>query len=278
MSDALDYLKAVALDFGATVMSEDVDAFTVRFHVVRADAVVEVFHLRIVDSEFIPKVFECEPRRLPTSCIDRHIVGNGAFCLSWNPGEPSAVTDASSAAKFWSRVDRFLQCQLTASELRQWPARSNARAHAKAATYQHHAEVLAAQLGPNVQRDLQRARLTVQHVAKRGKVKFELLRNGRRVARVTSGGPLVTTMTRCICDESAITGLSIGDCHDHAEVVADLIRTIYLWRRTHGKFVRDLVAAGQRCCGTLDVCEIRNAGALIEPSKPQELQDEQPNT
>ncbi|MEO7323227.1 MAG: E2 domain-containing protein [Dokdonella sp.] len=276
MSEALDHLKAVASEFRATVTSENSDSFIVRFEVVRADEAVEVFHLRVVDgtvNEAIPKVFECEPQRLPTFCLERHIVGTGSFCLSWNPGEPSEVLDAETARAFWSRVDRFLQCQLTASALRKWPAQRNARAHGKAAGYQNIAENLAAQLGPNALRDLRVSKFTVQRVVTRGKVRLELHRDGQRVARIAINGSLISTMTRCLCDESARTRVSIGECHDHAEVVADLIRALYLWRETHSEFIRTIVAGGSHCCGTLDVCEIRRAGAALStPALPIHLE------
>jgi E2 ubiquitin ligase family protein len=263
VSASLDFLKIVASEFRTTVMSEESDAFVVRFEAIRASGETEVFHLRIVDSGDIPRVYECEPQRLPTRCLDRHILGDGWFCLSWPPGEASEVRDETTARLFWSRVERFLQCQLAANALRRWPAQSNVRAHGDAAAYQDRAEELAAQFGPVVLQDVRLQRFKVALAAKPGRVRLELLRTGRRVARIHCKGGLVTTMTRCFCDEATANDVAIGACRNHAQIAPDLIRAIYLWHKKHEEFVQGLVASGYRCCGTLDVCEIRNAGAPL---------------
>lgn len=264
MSVVLDHLKAVASEFRATVTAEESDFFTAHIDIIRPGGTIEAFHLRIVDNEAFPKVYECEPRRLPAWCLERHILGDGWFCMSWNPGEPSAVSDESSARAFWARLDRFLQSQLTASTLGKWPAPSNARAHGgDAASFQQEAEEIAAQFGVNVLRDLRRGDLTVSRVVKPGKDRFELLRQGRRVARVPLKGGLITTLTRCFCDAADSTRAPIGACGDHAKLAPDLIRAIYRWRRKHAEFLRERIAAGRECCGSLEVCELRSAGAPV---------------
>jgi hypothetical protein len=264
MSIVLDYLKAVASEFCATVTSEESNFFTAHIDVFRPGGGIEVFDLRIVDNEAFPKVYECEPRRLPAWCLERHILGDGWFCMSWNPGEPSAVSDEPSARAFWSRLDRFLQSQVTASTLGKWPAPSNARAHGgDAAMFQQRAEEIAAQFGVNLLRDLRRGELTVVRVVKSGKVRLELLRHGRRVARLALKGGLVTTMTRCFCDTANSTRAPIGACGDHAKLAPELIRAIYCWRKEHAEFVRERIVNGRECCGSLEVCELRSAGALV---------------
>jgi hypothetical protein len=269
VSVSLEHLKAVASDFLATVSSETPDSLVVRFEIVRADGVREIFHLNIVDNGSFPKVSEREPHRLPSRCRDRHIRGDdGWFCLSWNPGEPSEVVDAETARAFWSRLDKFLQAQLTASTLRRWPAQSNARAHGDAAAFQDLAEEIAAQFGPNVLRDVRLRRFKVARAIKPGKVRLELLRDGRRVARVPLRGGLITAKTRCFCDEAAITAAEIGVCRNHAELAPALIRAIDRWHTEHDAFVRKLVASGYRCCGTLGMCEMRSAGAPLS-TKPE---------
>lgn len=263
MSGVLGHLKTVAAEFRATVLVEEPEFFTAQIDVVRPGGTVETFHLRIVDNDPFPKVYECEPRRLPAWCIERHILGDGWFCMSWNPGEPSAVSDEASARAFWARLDRFLQSQATASTLLKWPAPSNARAHGVAATFQNEAEEIAAQFGVDLLRDLRRGDLTVARVVKPGKVRLELFRHNRRIARVPPNGGLVTTMTRCFCDAAETTRAPIGACGNHANIAPDLIRAIYLWRKEHAEFVRERIAAGRECCGSLEVCELRSAGASI---------------
>lgn len=269
MSDALDHLKAVAREFRATVLSEDANSFDASIEIVRGGGEREVFQLRILDEESVIRVREGDPRRLPVACLERHILSSGLFCLSYSEAEPSSVTDEQTAKALWIRIDRFLQAQLTANDIRKWAAQSNARAHGDAAQLQLRAETIAEQLGPRLLHDLRLGRLRVQRVDKRGKMRLELLRNGKRIARTGIEGGLVSTKLPCFCDKSERTPCPIGECGNHAVLAPDLIRDIYVWRKLHALFVVKLVASGYRCCGTLDVCEVRDAVEAFNAKRRQ---------
>lgn len=262
---SISYLKAVAHEFRATVTSESENAFCAAIEIIRGGGETETFHLRFVEAGDQIDVFESDPRRLPAACLERHIQSDGSFCLNYADAEPSKVHDLESARRFWSRVDRYLRVQLTAGELRRWPAQSNARAHGLAAEPQARAERIAAQLGDGVLQDLRLGRLSVQRVEKRGKgSRLELWRSGKRIARIDARGSLISTKVPCFCDSTSAVAHPIEVCANHAVLAHDLIKLMQSWKVNHDRYVQLLVEAGYRCCQSLDQCEVRRAIAALE--------------
>src|SRR6266699_4585688 len=97
------------------------------------------------------KVREASPTLLPAFCPERHINFDGGFCLYWAEVEPLTISDVEAAATWWMKVLTFLKRQQVAAARRQWPARSEARAHGPdAALQQVIVEWSADRLGPRL--------------------------------------------------------------------------------------------------------------------------------
>lgn len=241
-----------------TVLEEAASCMTVKLELTLPGGAVNEYQLDLLDGEEVPRVREREPRRFPAHCMERHINRDGTFCLSWALGEPSDVTDDNSARRFWSRLSRFLQYQESASVLRRWPGHRLARAHGNAAEYQATAEKLAAELGETVIQDLRTGALEVRVDNKKARShRLELWRRGERVARVhVQRRALVSTHIRCLCDATHTTPVEIGTCGRHAQTVVHLVLSMRAWKVQHQRAVQASADAGDRCCGTIEHCEL----------------------
>jgi len=81
---------------------------------------------------------------LPQHCPQRHINGDGSFCLGLRAGE--GICDASTARQWWDKLQVFLVCQETAHESGDWPSYAEL-SHGTAGEYQRRAEEVAQELG-----------------------------------------------------------------------------------------------------------------------------------
>ena len=259
MTSMRENLVTVAPEFGVTVTSESDDQLKIQLDLLLPSGTSHSYCLVIRDNGTIPVVFEDMPRQLPACCMERHINSDGSFCLSWAPGEPSAVNNEATARQFWARLTRFLQSQLSASKLRIWPGGQDARAHGDAALHQANAEQIASELGPTVATDLKNGLLVVRADQKKhGSTRLELMRGEKRVARIhTRTRALVTERVQCLCDASQATQAPIETCGDHAQRIALLTWAIHEWHRLHRKSVLTAMISGQTCCGSIDHCELQ---------------------
>lgn len=67
----------------------------------------------------VSKVSETTPgSALPRCCPDRHIEGDGTFCLGLGRVR---ITSRRLALAWWSRLEQFLACQAAAARSRVWP-------------------------------------------------------------------------------------------------------------------------------------------------------------
>jgi hypothetical protein len=252
-------LKRVAPAVGAVIQKEGEKEFEFHFAVPRGSGRAEVFNLRVQNFGTIVLVDELPPYRLPRACAERHINQGGTFCLGWESGGPREIVDEGGARAFWGELNRFLQDQLVASKIGKWPDPQNARAHGNAAASQDQAERLAAQLGAGFLRDLKRGTLTVRIDRRWREERWELLRGSEKIARMRKGGKTLSALRApCPCDGSKAGRIDVGACGNHAELLAQLTVSIYRWRTQHAAFIREALADGQQCCGTMEFCELRD--------------------
>lgn len=85
-----------------------------------------------------------DSRLLPEYCPQRHMNDNGSFCLGLVAG--SGICDATTANRWWQRLQVFLTCQETAHETGVWPEYAQL-SHGVAGEYEYQAEELARTLG-----------------------------------------------------------------------------------------------------------------------------------
>lgn len=209
-------------------------------------------------SDAVVKAREDQPILLPTSCPERHINIDGSFCLYWAEAEPNAIVDESSAGIWWGKLLVFLKRQQSASLLRQWPGRSEARAHGpEAARAQLVAERSASELGPRFRNMLDESRLVSMRKKVGGASRLRLMLDGKRLISVRERSQQVMTKrARCKCDGAERLRLPISGCGDHEAALRDLTVALNKWRVEEDRFFRAYVAAGAKCCGTMDDCPL----------------------
>jgi hypothetical protein len=215
------------------------------------------FHVRIdAIGDDIVKAREDQPILLPSSCPERHINIDGSFCLYWAEAEANAIVDASSAGIWWGKLLVFLKRQQSAAVLRQWPGRSEARAHGpEAARAQLVAERAASELGPGFRRLLDDSRLISVRKKVGGDPRLRLMLDGARLISVRERGQRVMTKrARCKCDDAKRLRLPISGCGSHEIALRDLTMALNRWKIEEDRFFREYVAAGAKCCGTMDYC------------------------
>lgn len=203
-------------------------------------------------------VREVSPTLLPAFCPERHINIDGAFCLSWAEVEPLTIADAGAAVVWWMTLLIFLKRQRIAAARRQWPAKSEARAHGpEAARQQLVAETAADKLGPRFRRSLAEGRLTTIRRQTGGEPRLRLLRDGHRVASVRERArKLMTRRMRCKCDDAYRLRLPICACGDHEHALTDVTIALHRLATAERRFFEAYAATGRRCCGTMEGCPL----------------------
>lgn len=220
----------------------------------------DVFILDVRVDNFRVSVSEASPRRLPSACPDRHINLDGTFCLGWGQDDLKIVSDSVSAQKWWATIVRFLGYQINANRRGIWPGSENDRAHGDAAEPQEIAERMASSFGPRFTKDLLHGRIRVLFDDREPNPKLELLRHGKRIARVFwRTKSLVTDRVRCPCDSSAVVAMPIAECQDHARKLEIFTVALYEWRERENLFFQERIKKGHMCCGTLQSCRLRDA-------------------
>ncbi len=217
------------------------------------------YRLRIDSFRDIVTVREHRPSLLPACCPERHINRDGSFCLSWEEAEPLRIADVDSASQWFGKVLIFLRRQRTAATRRQWPAKSEGRAHGgSAARQQLIAERAAAALGPRFRKSLDDQRLTTERKPVGGERRLRLLRDGTRLVSVSeSDARLMTKRARCKCDDAGRLKLAVRACGEHEAALTDLTIALHRWKREEEKFYAAYRAIGVKCCGTMDDCPLR---------------------
>ncbi|MBP1290412.1 MULTISPECIES: E2 domain-containing protein [Bradyrhizobium] len=221
------------------------------------------YRLRIEGVGYAAVVREVTPTLLPACCPERHISCDGTFCLYWEEAEPLSVTDADSASVWFGKLLVFLRRQRVAAARRQWPAKSEARAHGmSAARHQAVAERAASELGPRFRKHLDELRLSTQRKSVAGQPRIRLLRDGVRLVTVSErDSRLMTKRARCKCDDAARLGLPACSCDDHEASLTDLTVALHGWKRAEEDFYAAYTALGIECCGTMDDCPLRKEAA-----------------
>jgi|UPI000781489F hypothetical protein len=203
-------------------------------------------------------VRELKPTLLPEFCPERHINYNGAFCLYWAEAEPSSISDADAAAVWWMKTLTFLRRQQSAATLRQWPGKSDARAHGpEAAMQQAIAERSADLLGARFRGFLADSRLKSIRKKSSGEPRLRLLLDGQRLLSLRERShQLMTKRSRCKCDDAHLLRLPICACGNHEAALRSITLALARWEKAERDFFREYAASGRKCCGTIEGCPL----------------------
>lgn len=198
-------------------------------------------------------------RLLPAACAERHINGDGSFCLFWKDGDPIAVIDVETADRWWRNLFTFLKAQIYANRHRTWPNGAG-RAHGNAAFHEAKAEQIAAEFGPQMFNAFKarHLRLLRRKVGMRGLSALRIEQDGHRLFGMWEGSDKVVNLrAACPCARQAKRPLPIRKCGNHADLAAEFVRRYAAMEDAERKFLQDISLAGHQCCGTMDVCQLK---------------------
>jgi hypothetical protein len=222
-----------------------------------------IYRLRIDEIRDVVVVREARPVHLPACCPERHINCDGTFCLYWEEAEPLSIMDADTVSRWFGKLLVFLRRQRIAAARRQWPAKSEGRAHGgSAARQQLVAERAASALGLEFRKSLDDFRLTTERKSVAGKPRIRLLRDGTRLVTIAErDSRLMTKRARCKCDDADQLRLPTCACGQHEAALTNLTLALHRWKREEAKFYAAYTAVGLKCCGTMDDCPLRTEAA-----------------
>ncbi|GFE87309.1 E2 domain-containing protein [Steroidobacter agaridevorans] len=262
---AVDLLLAAAPAFGIEVTLSAGGVAHVTLPLARPSGKSGTYELELHERHHGHVLVREQPqsRRLPAHCPERHINGDGSFCLYWQEGEDEArpVTDADSATDWWVLLNRYLNRQETAAQLGHWVG--EARAHGDAAQHQRAAERIAARFGGKFAEDLRGGKLRVQRRERHSRALLELSRGDVLIARIsTMPTAQIAHDLACPCDAGASP---IGSCSSHRNDLKELILAVRNWNEGERRFYERLRAARVRCCGTMRGCPLQSGVAWGSP-------------
>jgi hypothetical protein len=258
MLDTIGLLQNVASDYGATLVRSS-GGGQAEITIVRPGGAAYSFKLAVSISAERVRVRELPGHAsFPAFCPDRHINGDGSFCLGWGEDEPSQITDEIAAKRWWAMVYQFISRQLGANNRGVFPGIEHGRAHGDAAKHQANAERAASRMGLAFARQASAGSFTIRKDDRPGKHRLELSLGSNRIARVSlKSKALVSRHTRCPCGDDP--ALNISECSDHADALATYILEQYNCEIADKVFLDQLAASGSACCGTLQTCGLRQA-------------------
>lgn len=257
LPSALEFMRQVALEAGATVLAESAETLDVSTVVTYADQATDVYHLTFLLNKASVKVCESKPEHLPAFCPERHINRDSTFCLSWDEDESLSVRDVATARRFYTVMLRFLVDQRRAKRSRKWP--KEAWAHGGAARHQMAAERAAQELGPKFSDALAKGMLEVRigppvdvlrgaplRVYIGGRFEYAVWSKTKRVAN---------TRQPCFCSmQSKWPRKRLGSCGTHATAATTLAFSILEWREAEAQYWEQM--RDEACCQTCDGCAL----------------------
>lgn len=221
-------------------------------------APVKAFEIRIGRRGQCVSAKEGSTGLLPKFCAERHINGDGSFCLYWREVDDLPILTSEDAARWWELLLAFLLRQRAVAKLRFWPGEGDARAHGEAARYQFRAQSAAAALGPGFAARLRAGRFRTRSRKLSGHRRIKLFENGVTVAAIAFSpeAKLMTRRAACKCEEGARLRRPARSCGDHAQVLAEFIVALDMWRTAEVEFYRSIREKKLTCCGTVDGCPL----------------------
>lgn len=216
-----------------------------------------LFHIQVSSEEGILSAKEAPalPRQLPAFCPERHIVGDGSFCLNLEAVDPLKVEDPASAQRWLDTLTAYLRIQLRVRNRRKWPGSS--WAHGLAAAFQWRAQQAATALSPDFVDDLAAKRLRIErqpgeggngtllHLYRDGQLAYVVWGASGRVARFRQEG--VGKSRRMRPQQLRSDG--------HAKLISLLAAALWKWKEEEACFWESY--RDRECCGTMEDCPLR---------------------
>ena len=259
LAGALALLAAKAVDFDGLVIGQGANELDLEVIVTMPDGQTTTYWITARAQGAIVSARETKKLHLPAFCPDRHINGDGTFCLGWSEINAVEVLDANGAWRWWATLIKFLRLQQRAVKKRRWPDKK-AWAHGDAARHQLQAERSAMRLSAAHAADFLAGRITIERRIGQSAIgpALRIARGGRWESSVweKSKRP-VSLRRRCICPAGAgARPTTLRSCEDgeHAKAAAELAFAIRDMEAAERSFWKSL--EGKPCCGTIDGCPL----------------------
>lgn len=197
-------------------------------------------------------------KRLPCSCPERHINGDGSFCLFWDNHESIHIIDKSSAQEWTDILYKFLMTQERVTRKKVWPG--NSWAHGNAAGHQLQALKAAEALGSDFLEDIQTNKFHIKYRLRRSSQGNDSLilvyRNNKELYRVWANSKRVIRLRQpCICKDSKKHSKQLRSCRNHAQMAAELAISLWNWEQEEKRFWESY--ADRKCCETMEHCPLK---------------------
>lgn len=257
-SRLLRELEAVAADFGALIVGRSYSRLTVEVPI-QPNSGGRARDRFLIDIDDVGGELQAREAtrdgagHLPKFCPERHINGDGTFCLFWSE-ERVVPEDRERALTWFGVLERFLRSQLVAKRFRRWP-QGRGRAHGIAAKHQ----VAAEKLAEAISGDFAAAWVSGEVRIRRLGNGYQLLRQGQVIARLRDGRRDIATLRRAcpFCPRPSKGARLLRNCADHRTQLRNIIVEMVAWKKEEKAFNRRL--KGVSCCGTLKFCPLRNS-------------------
>jgi len=193
-------------------------------------------------------------RRYPEACYDRHIMPDGKFCLAYHADIDIGVISAENAAGWWAALVKFVLLQEAAEVTDEWPAAQEIDHGRGGAGLQMRSEVAAAAIGPTVAGIVRNKDFRVAETTHGKRTHLTLFIDGGIAMRCEDGGRLLGIDRPCLCG----SGQPLVTCGSHAKAAKELLALLAARERFRLGFFKMAAEDGQRCCGRLRRCGLRN--------------------
>ena len=202
-------------------------------------------------------------KRLPNSCVERHINPDGTFCITY--AEAAKITDEQSALSWWFQLEQYLLYQEYAEKHGVWPLHAGL-SHGYAADIQLQMESIATEIG--VLEEVKYAIFRRDGWLGREEL-AKTTRDGMRVlnkklacprgCRWVHDGRLPRTCRTEPCAPSCRKQhrrVVRADCRNRGHIES-LILLERQRRSIENDMISDLSKKGYSCCGTMRNCPLR---------------------
>lgn len=251
-------LERVAPDYGASLLLAP-EGGRAAITVVRPGGERYTFQLVLSFNADQVSVRELpEHATLPAFCPDRHINGDGSFCLGWGRDHPSAIGDEAAARRWWASVYQFLTRQVGANARGVFAGAEQGWAHGDAAVHQAKAEQAAQRLGTAFAERAAAGEFVVRKDPRPEGGRLELWCGVDRLARVSTRSRTLVG-SRAVCPCGSVPMRDVSACGDHAEALATFMLESHACKVADKKYLDACAAAGYACCETLQTCGLRQA-------------------
>lgn len=225
-------------------VAENGEAFNIQANPPRSGGLSGIsFALTVKNDDGNIVVLETIPGTvLPIACPERHINRNGTFCIGLNAGKK--ITTREDAEQWWGFLAEFLDSQQSAAKYRRWPP-GRWLSHGDAAIEHLAMEKISQKLGWE-----EEIRIAIEH--KQGWLGGMLPRHRKNSNMLVN--QRLPCPRGCLRRKGKSSLRMLRRKCPHKHQVSLLVKHENSRRKLEASFVKEFLADGFFCCGTMKDC------------------------